>query len=62
MFVPKFVRGLACAIGFASSVDSCVTPDTRSTIHKARTSSVTLEKANLGTGMSAKRPKELEKM
>jgi hypothetical protein len=54
MLVPKFVRGLACAIAFASPVDSCVTPDTRGFMYEARASLVALEEANLGARSRAR--------
>jgi len=52
MPVPKFVCEVACASGFASSMDGDVSKNTRSTVQKARRNSITVEKRNLGTHIS----------
>jgi hypothetical protein len=51
MPVPKFVCEVACASGFAWSIDGDVPWDTRSYVRKARSNSIALEKGNLGTHM-----------
>jgi hypothetical protein len=49
MPVPKFVCEVICASVSASFTDGDVPWDTRSITQKARLSSITLEKGNLGT-------------
>jgi hypothetical protein len=49
MRVPKFVCEVVYVFDFASSVDGDVPWNTRSITQKARPSSITLEKGNLGT-------------
>jgi hypothetical protein len=49
MLVPKFVCEIGYACGFASSIVGGGLWDTISIAQKARPSSVTLEKGNLGT-------------
>jgi hypothetical protein len=49
MRVPKFVCEVICAAVSASFMDGDVPWDTRSITQKARPSSITLEKGNLGT-------------
>jgi hypothetical protein len=55
MAVPKFVCEVACASGFAWSMDDDVPWDTRSYVRKARPNSIALEKGNLGTHMRAEK-------
>jgi len=54
MLVPKLVCEVACASGFAPSMDGDMPWDTRSYVRKARPNSIALEKGNLGTHMRAK--------